>query len=36
MRVRMVPVSCMAAVCLLGLAGPSAAACDPEGDVKFV
>ena len=36
MRVRMVPVSCMAVVCLLGLARPSAAACDPEGDVKFV
>ena len=36
MRVRLVPVSCMAVVCLLGLARPSAAACDPEGDVKFV
>ena len=36
MRVRMVLVSCLVAVCLLGLARPSAAACDPEGDVKFV
>ena len=36
MRVRMLPVSFMTVVCLLGIAGPSAAACDPDGAVQFL
>ena len=36
MRMRMFPVLFMAVVCLLGAAGPSAAQCGPEGDVRFV
>ena len=36
MRLRMVPVSFVVVMCLLGLANPSAAQCDPDGDVQFV
>ncbi len=36
MRLRMVPVSFVVVMCLLGLASPSAAQCDPDGDVQFV
>ena len=36
MRLRMVPVSLAVVMCLLGLASPSAAQCDPDGDVQFV
>ena len=36
MRLRMLPVSFMTVVCLLGIAGPSAAACDPDGAVQFL
>ena len=36
MRVRPFPVSCVAVLCLLGLAGQSDAQCQPDGDVEFV
>ena len=36
MRLRILPVSFLALVCLVGTASPRAAACDPEGDVQFL
>ena len=36
MTLRMVPVSLVMVLCLFGLAGPSVAQCDPDGDVQFV
>lgn len=36
MRLRKFPVSFVAVLCLPGLAGPSAASCDPDGDVQFL
>ena len=36
MRLRVVPVSLATMICLLGLADPSMAQCDPDGDVQFV
>ena len=36
MSVRMFPVWFMTVACLLGLANPSAAQCDPDGNVQFV
>jgi hypothetical protein len=36
MRTRLLPASFIAAACLLGLAAPSAAQCEPDGDVRFV
>ena len=36
MRVRVLPVSVVTVACLLGTAGPSAAACDPDGGVRFL
>ena len=36
MRRRMFTVSLIGVVCLLGLASPGAAQCDPDGDVQFV
>ncbi|MEE2613112.1 MAG: hypothetical protein VX975_04740 [Acidobacteriota bacterium] len=36
MRRRMFPASFVMAACLLGLAAPSAAQCEPDGEVEFV
>ena len=36
MRLRNLPVSFLALVCLVGTASPSEAACDAEGDVQFL
>ena len=36
MSIRILWVSCVMAVCGLGLAGPAAAQCEPEGDIRFV
>ena len=36
MRLQMFPVSLLTVVCVLVLAEPSSAACDPDGEVKFL
>lgn len=36
MRLPRVPVSSLACLFLFGIAGPAAAACDPDGDVQFL
>jgi len=36
MRLRMLPASCVMAACVLALAVPSAAQCEPDGDIQFV
>ena len=36
MKLRLLPVSLVPVLCLLGLASPSAAQCDPDGDIQFV
>jgi sugar lactone lactonase YvrE len=36
MRLRVFPVSCLTATILLGLAAPSIAQCEPDGDIQFV
>ena len=36
MRLQILPASLLTAACLLSLAAPSAAQCEPDGDVQFV
>ena len=36
MRLRMFPVSLVATACLIGMAHPAVAQCEPDGDVQFV